>query len=65
MPLKLRHLADFLLAGTPCLLAMCQKQKGLATNSENRAKSYVIESNTVISSLATMPRKNAGAKNEG
>jgi hypothetical protein len=45
MPLKSRHLADSLLARMPWPLAMCQKQKVLALNSENPSKSYVVEIN--------------------
>ena len=41
------------------------KQKGLAINSENRAKIYLIEIKTVSSILLTGQRKNAGGKNEG
>jgi len=41
------------------------KQKGLAINSENRAKIYLIEIKTVRSLLLTGQRKNAGGKNEG
>ena len=41
------------------------KQKGLAINSENLAKIYVIETKTVSSFLAAGQRKNAGGKNEG
>ena len=41
------------------------KQKGLAINSENPAKIYVIETKIVSSFLVAGQRKNAGGKNEG
>ena len=41
------------------------KQKGLAINSENLAKIYIIENKTVSSFLVAGQRKNAGGKNEG
>ena len=41
------------------------KQKGLAINSENHAKIYIIETNIVRLILVAGWRKNAGGKNEG
>ena len=41
------------------------KQKGLAINSENLAKIYIIETKMVSSFSLARQRKNAGGKNEG
>jgi hypothetical protein len=47
-------------------LPLCaSKQKGLAINSGNLTKIYVIETKMVSSFLVARQRKNAGGKNEG
>jgi hypothetical protein len=43
---------------------MCRKQKGLAMNSENSSKIYIIENKIVIQSSAAWVMEKKGVKNE-